>query len=54
MRTLHDAIIDPDKQLRFAANAGAVGVVDLDAAHMCMISQPEALAQILNGIAASA
>jgi pimeloyl-ACP methyl ester carboxylesterase len=54
VRPVHDAIIDAEKQLRFAANAGATEVVDLDAAHMCMISQPEALARILNGIAVPA
>jgi pimeloyl-ACP methyl ester carboxylesterase len=53
IRALQDAIVPPDKQLRFAANAGAQ-VVDLDAAHMCMISQPEATAALLNEIAASA
>ena len=52
VRTVHDAILDPDKQLRFAQNVGDCEVVDIDAAHMAMISQPEALAQILNGIAA--
>jgi pimeloyl-ACP methyl ester carboxylesterase len=54
IRTLHDAIIDADKQLRFAANVGDCPVVDIDAAHMAMISQPEALARILNRIAATA
>jgi len=54
VRTLDDAIIDKDKQLRFAANVGDCAVVDIDAAHMAMISQPEALARILNGIAATA
>jgi pimeloyl-ACP methyl ester carboxylesterase len=52
VRTRHDAIVDPDKQLRFAQNVGDCPVVDFDAAHMAMISQPEALAQLLNGIAA--
>jgi pimeloyl-ACP methyl ester carboxylesterase len=52
VRTVHDAILDPDKQLRFAQNVPDCPVVDFDAAHMVMISQPEALAQLLNGIAA--
>ena len=52
VRTVHDAILDPDKQLRFAQNVSDCPVVDLDAAHMAMISQPEALAQLLNGLAA--
>ena len=54
VRTRHDAIIDADKQLRFAENVGECTVVDLDAAHMCMISKPQELARLLNGIAASA
>jgi hypothetical protein len=33
---------------------GSCRVLDLDAAHMCMISKPMELAMILNGIAASA
>jgi hypothetical protein len=37
---LHDAIVDPVKQLRFARNVGNCEVIDLDAAHMAMISQP--------------
>jgi pimeloyl-ACP methyl ester carboxylesterase len=53
VRTLHDAIIDPDKQLRFADNVGECDVVDIDAGHMAMVSQPKALARILNGIAAT-
>jgi pimeloyl-ACP methyl ester carboxylesterase len=52
VRTLQDAVIDPGKQLRFAANVGDCPVVDLDAAHMCMISQPAATAAILDGLAA--
>jgi hypothetical protein len=31
------------------ANLGEVGVVDLDAGHMAMISDPQGLAAILNG-----
>jgi pimeloyl-ACP methyl ester carboxylesterase len=51
VRTLHDASVAPDRQLRFAANVGDCDVIDLDAAHMCMISQPRELAAILNEIA---
>jgi pimeloyl-ACP methyl ester carboxylesterase len=54
VRTLQDAVIDPDKQLRFAANVGDCPVVDIDAAHMCMISQPAATATLLDRVAASA
>ena len=32
------------------ANLGGADVVDLDAAHMAMISQPAALAAILNAL----
>jgi pimeloyl-ACP methyl ester carboxylesterase len=51
IRTLQDVILPPDKQLRFAANVGDCEIVDLDAAHMCMISQPEATAVLLDEIA---
>jgi pimeloyl-ACP methyl ester carboxylesterase len=51
VRTLHDAIVDADKQLRFAGNVGDCEIVDLDAAHMCMVSKPNELARILNDIA---
>jgi pimeloyl-ACP methyl ester carboxylesterase len=51
VRTVRDAIVSPGKQLRFAGNVGDCDVVDLDAAHMCMISQPAATAAILDGIA---
>ncbi len=53
VRTLHDAIVAPDKQLRFARNVGDCRVLDLDAAHMAMISQPSELARMLNDIAAA-
>jgi pimeloyl-ACP methyl ester carboxylesterase len=48
VRTLQDLIVPADKQLRFAADVGDCEVLDLDAGHMCMISQPEALAAILD------
>ena len=54
VRTLHDAIVPADKQLRFAGNVGDCPVIDLDAAHMCMISKPRELAAIINRIAAAA
>jgi pimeloyl-ACP methyl ester carboxylesterase len=50
---MHDAIVDPAKQLQFANNVGGCKVIDLDAGHMCMISKPVELAQILNDIAAN-
>ena len=52
MRTLHDAIVSAPKQARFAANIPECDVVDVDAAHMCMISKPAETAAILNEIAA--
>ncbi len=51
VRTLQDLIVPATKQLRFAANVGNCPVIDLDAGHMCMVSQPAALARILNDIA---
>ncbi|HEY1832138.1 MAG TPA: alpha/beta hydrolase [Acidimicrobiales bacterium] len=51
VRPLRDAIVDPEKQLEFARNVGDCPVIDIDAGHMCMISQPRRLAEILNGIA---
>jgi pimeloyl-ACP methyl ester carboxylesterase len=51
VRTVGDLIVAPDKQVRFAAHVGDCPVVDIDAGHMCMVSQPESLAAILNPIA---
>jgi hypothetical protein len=51
VRTLQDAIIDPEKQLRFARNAGDCESVDIDTGHMCMVSTPDELAAILSEIA---
>jgi hypothetical protein len=53
VRPLRDAIVEPAKQLRFANNVGPCDVIDLDAGHMCMITQPQSLAAILDGIARS-
>jgi len=54
VRTLQDRIVAPDKQLRFARNVGErCRVVDLDAGHMCMVSQPAATAEIVDAIAAA-
>jgi pimeloyl-ACP methyl ester carboxylesterase len=50
--TTNDAILLPEMQRRFIGNAGGdCPVIELDAGHMCMISQPEALAEHLNDIA---
>jgi pimeloyl-ACP methyl ester carboxylesterase len=47
IRTLQDIIVPAAKQLRFAGNVGNCPVVDIDAGHMCMVSQPAALASLL-------
>jgi pimeloyl-ACP methyl ester carboxylesterase len=54
IRTLHDAVVPPAKQERFARNAGDTPIVDLDAAHMSMISRPAQTAALLDEIALSA
>jgi hypothetical protein len=48
---MHDVVVPADRQARFAKNVADGGVIDLDAAHMCMISQSPALAQLINAIA---
>ncbi|MGO8859645.1 MAG: alpha/beta fold hydrolase [Acidimicrobiales bacterium] len=52
VRTLRDLIVPAAKQLRFSGNVGNCPVVDIDAGHMCMVSRPVALAEILNDAAA--
>ena len=51
VRTMRDLAVSPEKQLRFAGNVGDCRVVDLDAGHMCMVSQPTATAAIVNDLA---
>jgi pimeloyl-ACP methyl ester carboxylesterase len=53
VRTLQDIIVPAEKQSRFAENVGNCPVVDFDAGHMCMVSQPVALAEVLNDVADS-
>jgi len=53
VRTLNDIIVSADKQLTYAKNVGDCPLIDLDAGHMCMVSQPAALARILDDIAAA-
>jgi pimeloyl-ACP methyl ester carboxylesterase len=54
IRTTQDIIVAPEKQIRFANNVGPdCAVVDLDAGHMCMVSQPAATAAILGSIAST-
>jgi pimeloyl-ACP methyl ester carboxylesterase len=50
VRLLQDASLTVDTQDEMIANLGGADVVDLDAAHMAMISQPAALAAILNAL----
>jgi len=52
VRTMHDLVVPPERQAAFAHDVGAT-IVDLDAAHMAMISEPEAPAAVLNEIAAA-
>jgi pimeloyl-ACP methyl ester carboxylesterase len=51
VRTMRDVVVPPDRQARFAKNVGDCDVIDVDAAHMCMISKPQALAGIINRLA---
>ena len=53
VRTLNDLIVSAEQQLRYVENVGNCPVVDLDAGHMCMVSRPDELASIVNGIATS-
>jgi len=48
VRTLEDTILAPDKQQQFAGLVDHCPVVDLVAGHMCMVSQPAALAMIIH------
>ena len=50
VRLARDASITLEAQNTMIANLGAVNVVDLDAGHMAMISQPRELAAILNSL----
>jgi pimeloyl-ACP methyl ester carboxylesterase len=49
--TLHDVVVPPAKQERFAKNVGDTPIVRLDAAHMSMISRPTETAALLNELA---
>ena len=50
VRLTRDVIVAPEKQDRFVENLGGTEVIELDAAHMAMISRPRELADVLNGI----
>jgi pimeloyl-ACP methyl ester carboxylesterase len=52
IRTLQDVIVPAPKQQRFADNVGNCPVIDLDAGHMCMVSQPLQLTAILDQVTA--
>jgi pimeloyl-ACP methyl ester carboxylesterase len=47
VRLLRDTILVPDKQDMMIANLGGATVIELDAAHMAMISRPQLLADAL-------
>ncbi len=53
VRTLNDLIVSAAQQLHYAHNVGDCPLVDLDAGHMCMVSRPTELAEILNRVAAT-
>ena len=48
-----DRIIPPEHGLVMAANAGVTDVIDLDAGHDVVGDAPEALAQVLDRLAAT-
>lgn len=52
IRLMQDHAGTVEMQDQFIANLGGAEVIDLDSGHMAMISQPAALAAILEGIAA--
>ena len=52
VRTMHDIIVPPEKQQRFAEHVGDCTMIDFEFGHMCMVGRPEETAAILNRIAA--
>jgi pimeloyl-ACP methyl ester carboxylesterase len=50
IRLLRDASIIPSAQDKMITNLGGAEVIDLDAGHMAMISQPAQLADMLNAL----
>ena len=52
IRTMHDIIVPPEKQQRFAGNVGDCTMIDFDFGHMCMVGRPAETAAILNQITA--
>ncbi len=50
IRLLQDAAISLDVQNRMIDNLGETQVLDLDAAHMAMISRPKELAELINAL----
>ena len=50
VRLTRDASISPEAQDQMIANLGGAEVIDLDAGHMAMISRPDELASLLNGL----
>lgn len=51
IRGMQDIIVPPpEKQSRFARNLGDCTVLDIDAGHMCMMSQPAVLARLFASV----
>ena len=50
VRLTRDQILTPDMQDAFIDNLGGADVIELDAGHMAMISQPAALATVLRSV----
>lgn len=51
IKLLQDQSVPPELQDKMIANIGAPQVIEMDAGHNVMVSEPEALAHVLNGIA---
>jgi len=51
VKLLRDVVVPPALQDEVIANLGTVEVVEFDAGHDTMVSQPEALARLINDIA---
>lgn len=54
LKLLRDQSVPPELQDKMIANVGQPRVIEMDAGHNAMVSQPEALARILNEIASTA
>ena len=52
VKLMQDTILSPSLQDEIIATLGSAEVVELEAGHDAMVSQPEALAGLLNDLAA--